>query len=145
MTLGGIILAIGAIFLPPVAVFIRTGCGSQLLLNILLCFLGWIPGILHAWYVILEYPSARQRHRIKKARRQSLTRETVYVPPATRTRSRSRSVGGAHPAVRTRSRSVGRRSGEAVYAGTRQPYYSDEYYSYDQRAGYYPPPPRSKY
>ncbi|KAF2216589.1 hypothetical protein CERZMDRAFT_9564, partial [Cercospora zeae-maydis SCOH1-5] len=50
------ILAILAIILPPVPVVIRRGCSAHILLNILLCILGWIPGILHAWYIILETP-----------------------------------------------------------------------------------------
>ncbi|KAH9385617.1 uncharacterized protein NEMAJ01_0513 [Nematocida major] len=41
-----------AIFLPPVAVFLVTGCGVDLLINILLCFLGFIPGCIHALYII---------------------------------------------------------------------------------------------
>lgn len=44
-----------AIILPPVGVFLEVGCGSQLLLNILLTILGYIPGIIHALYVILKY------------------------------------------------------------------------------------------
>lgn len=39
--------------LPPVAVFLERGCGCALLINILLCFLGWIPGIKHAHSVKL--------------------------------------------------------------------------------------------
>ncbi|TVY56600.1 Plasma membrane proteolipid [Lachnellula suecica] len=35
-----------AIFLPPVAVFLKTGCGCDFLINILLCILGWIPGVI---------------------------------------------------------------------------------------------------
>ncbi|KAG6008708.1 hypothetical protein E4U21_004064 [Claviceps maximensis] len=81
-----------AIILPPVGVFLETGCGSHLLINILLTILGklalcspfdlvetcathtfwwraadapilfnvtttfsYIPGIIHALYVILKY------------------------------------------------------------------------------------------
>ncbi|KIW40398.1 uncharacterized protein PV06_07602 [Exophiala oligosperma] len=44
-----------AIFLPPVAVFLKTGCDSNFLINILLTILGWIPGCLHAWYVITKH------------------------------------------------------------------------------------------
>jgi len=35
-----------AFFLPPVAVFIKRGCGGALLLNLILDCLGWIPGVL---------------------------------------------------------------------------------------------------
>jgi len=44
-----------AIFLPPVGVFLERGCGADLLINILLTMLGYIPGIIHALYIILKY------------------------------------------------------------------------------------------
>lgn len=37
-----------AIFLPPVGVFLERGCNADFLINILLTFLGYIPGIIHA-------------------------------------------------------------------------------------------------
>ncbi|KAG5990854.1 plasma membrane proteolipid Pmp3 [Claviceps spartinae] len=44
-----------AIILPPVGVFLEVGCSSHLLINILLTILGYIPGIIHALYVILKF------------------------------------------------------------------------------------------
>ncbi|KAG6996902.1 Plasma membrane proteolipid 3 [Fusarium oxysporum f. sp. conglutinans] len=44
-----------AIILPPVGVFLERGCGTDLLINILLTILGFIPGIIHALYIILKY------------------------------------------------------------------------------------------
>lgn len=41
-----------ALFLPPLAVALRSGLGLQLLINILLCLLFWVPGIVHAVYVV---------------------------------------------------------------------------------------------
>jgi hypothetical protein len=38
-----------AIILPFVSVFLKTGCGVDLLINILLCCLGWIPGVIRKW------------------------------------------------------------------------------------------------
>ncbi|KAJ7905396.1 plasma membrane proteolipid 3, partial [Mycena olivaceomarginata] len=46
---------IGAIILPPLGVFLERGCGADLLINILLTVLGWIPGVIHALYIILKY------------------------------------------------------------------------------------------
>jgi uncharacterized membrane protein YqaE (UPF0057 family) len=43
-----------AIFLPPLAVFLEKGCGSALVLNIILTLLGWLPGQIHAFCVILH-------------------------------------------------------------------------------------------
>ncbi|PWY65537.1 hypothetical protein BO83DRAFT_381467 [Aspergillus eucalypticola CBS 122712] len=37
-----------AFFLPFVGVFMRTGCSCDLLINICLCILGWVPGVIHA-------------------------------------------------------------------------------------------------
>lgn len=48
---GKFFLAILAIFLPPLAVGIREGCGCQLLVNILLTLLIFIPGVIHALYI----------------------------------------------------------------------------------------------
>ncbi|KAL6068413.1 phosphatidylserine decarboxylase 1 [Balamuthia mandrillaris] len=45
-------LAILAIILPPLPVALVTGLSMHLLINILLTLLGWLPGVLHAFYVI---------------------------------------------------------------------------------------------
>ena len=45
---------IAALFLPPVAVLLTDGCGFQLLINILLTCLGFLPGIVHAFWVVLK-------------------------------------------------------------------------------------------
>ncbi|KAM0700671.1 hypothetical protein Q7P35_012392 [Cladosporium inversicolor] len=47
MVLVGCCEAILAIFLPPLAVLLRRGCGGSFLLNIILTILGWLPGNLH--------------------------------------------------------------------------------------------------
>lgn len=44
-----------AFFIPPIAVFLKTGCDSNFIINICLTILGWIPGVLHAWWVISKY------------------------------------------------------------------------------------------
>ncbi|RUL87805.1 YqaE/Pmp3 family membrane protein [Tautonia sociabilis] len=41
-----------AIVLPPLGVFTQVGIGLQFWLNILLTLLGYIPGVIHAVYVI---------------------------------------------------------------------------------------------
>lgn len=43
-----------AIFLPPLGVFLQVGIGLHFWLNILLTLLGYIPGIVHAVWVILK-------------------------------------------------------------------------------------------
>ncbi len=49
-----------AILLPPLAVLL---CGKpfQFLLNLLLCFLGWVPGMIHAILVVAD-EKARERN-----------------------------------------------------------------------------------
>jgi uncharacterized membrane protein YqaE (UPF0057 family) len=41
-----------AILLPPLGVFLQVGLGAQFWLNILLTILGYIPGIVHAVWII---------------------------------------------------------------------------------------------
>ncbi|TPW31373.1 YqaE/Pmp3 family membrane protein [Pararhizobium mangrovi] len=50
-----LIRIIFAIILPPVGVFMQVGLGKQFWLNILLTLLGYIPGIVHAVWVIAKY------------------------------------------------------------------------------------------
>ena len=47
-----IIRLIIAILLPPLGVFLQVGLGGAFWLNILLTLLGYIPGIIHAVWVI---------------------------------------------------------------------------------------------
>ncbi|KAH6655491.1 putative cation transport-related protein [Truncatella angustata] len=44
-----------AVILPPVGVFLERGCGADFCINVLLTILGYIPGIIHALYIILKY------------------------------------------------------------------------------------------
>ena len=52
-----IIMVILAIILPPLAVGIETGLSGTFCLNLLLTLLGWIPGVIHALYVIFAGPT----------------------------------------------------------------------------------------
>jgi len=54
-TASDILKIILAIILPPLGVFLERGCGADFLINILLTCLGYIPGIIHALYIILKY------------------------------------------------------------------------------------------
>jgi uncharacterized membrane protein YqaE (UPF0057 family) len=47
-----LIRIIFAILLPPLGVFLQVGIGPQFWLNILLTILGYIPGIIHAVWII---------------------------------------------------------------------------------------------
>ena len=54
-----IIRAILAIVFPPVAVFLTVGLGLHFWLNLVLSLLGWLPGVIHAFYVIGVRDGAR--------------------------------------------------------------------------------------
>lgn len=50
-------LVILALIFPPLPVIIKRGlCSCDFLINVCLCILGWIPGTIHAWYIILSSP-----------------------------------------------------------------------------------------
>ena len=49
-----ILLIIIAIFLPPLAVFLNNGAAKDLLINILLRLVFYVPGILHALWLVLK-------------------------------------------------------------------------------------------
>ncbi len=42
------------IFLPPVAAFLAVGISLHFFLNILLCFCGFLPGMIHAFWLTLK-------------------------------------------------------------------------------------------
>lgn len=43
-----------AILLPPVAVFLKSGVGKDLIINIILSLIFFIPGVLHALWLITK-------------------------------------------------------------------------------------------
>ncbi len=49
-----IIRIIVSVIIPPVGVFLQVGFGLQFWVNILLTILGYIPGLIHALYIILS-------------------------------------------------------------------------------------------
>ena len=49
-----VVLIILAILLPPLAVYLKTKSAKDTIINLILCFLFWIPGVLHALYLVLK-------------------------------------------------------------------------------------------
>jgi uncharacterized membrane protein YqaE (UPF0057 family) len=43
-----------AIFLPPLGVFLQVGLGKHFWINIILTLMGYLPGIIHAVWVIAK-------------------------------------------------------------------------------------------
>ncbi len=49
-----LVLIIIAIIFPPVAVFLIKGFGMDLLVNIVLCILLFLPGLVHALWLVTK-------------------------------------------------------------------------------------------
>ena len=49
-----VILALINLIFPPLSVALHKGFGKDLAINILLCMLMWVPGVLHGFYVLLK-------------------------------------------------------------------------------------------
>jgi uncharacterized membrane protein YqaE (UPF0057 family) len=48
-----ILLVILCLFIPPLAVYLKTSNVKITLINLVLSFLFWIPGVIHALWVVL--------------------------------------------------------------------------------------------
>ena len=67
------------IVLPPLAVLL-TGRPVAFLLNVLLTLLGWIPGVIHAVFVVAEYKADRRaKWTVEAVRRERAT--SVFLRP----------------------------------------------------------------
>lgn len=52
-------LVILAIIFPPFPVWVKRGlCSADSLINLALCVLGFLPGLLHSWYIIATTPDS---------------------------------------------------------------------------------------
>ena len=63
-TLPALLIVLITILLPPVGVYMVAGCGADLLVNICLTLLGYIPGHIHAFYVEYVYFDRREKGRL---------------------------------------------------------------------------------
>ncbi|KAJ2699149.1 hypothetical protein H4218_002855, partial [Coemansia sp. IMI 209128] len=52
-----VLLIILSILFPPFGALFRRGCGADFLINCGLTALGYLPGLIHAWYLICKYPA----------------------------------------------------------------------------------------
>ncbi|KIM51702.1 hypothetical protein SCLCIDRAFT_1224267 [Scleroderma citrinum Foug A] len=57
-----IVLIIVAILFPPAAVAFLSGCSCDLFINILLTILGYIPGHIHAFWLIYKRSKAEESY-----------------------------------------------------------------------------------
>lgn len=51
-TMGDLVKILIAVLLPPLGVFLEVGLTKHFWLNLLLTLLGYLPGIIHAVYII---------------------------------------------------------------------------------------------
>lgn len=49
-----VVLIILSLFIPPLAVFLKTKSVKDTIINVVLCILFWIPGVIHALWVSLK-------------------------------------------------------------------------------------------
>jgi len=49
-----LLLIILSILLPPLAVYLVKGIKKDFWINIILCIFFWLPGIIHALYIVLS-------------------------------------------------------------------------------------------
>jgi len=49
-----LLLMVLAVFFPFIAVLLYKGLGKTFLINVILCILGYVPGIIHAFWVLLK-------------------------------------------------------------------------------------------
>ncbi|KII91116.1 hypothetical protein PLICRDRAFT_78450, partial [Plicaturopsis crispa FD-325 SS-3] len=57
-----VVLILVAILFPPAAAGFITGCSCDLLINIVLTILGYIPGHIHAFWLIYKKMQAEERY-----------------------------------------------------------------------------------
>lgn len=50
-----ILKILAAIVVPPLGVFLTLGIGPAFLLNLCLTLLGWVPGVIHALWVVVKH------------------------------------------------------------------------------------------
>jgi len=58
-----ILIVLITILIPPVGVAMVAGCGADLIVNICLTLLGYLPGHIHAFYLEYVYFDRRERAR----------------------------------------------------------------------------------
>ena len=49
-----LLLIIISIILAPLAVFLKKGAGKDLIINIVLCFLFYLPAVVHALWIVTK-------------------------------------------------------------------------------------------
>ncbi|KAF2645640.1 hypothetical protein P280DRAFT_388984 [Massarina eburnea CBS 473.64] len=94
-----------SVLFPPIGVWVKRGiCSADSLINIALSCLGFLPGLLHAWYIILHNPDPYEYEGVQDRERSgdgSVTYYYVSRPapqhPAGSGQTTYGTVGGSQP------------------------------------------------
>ncbi|KAI1806231.1 hypothetical protein F4811DRAFT_512324 [Daldinia bambusicola] len=96
-------LGLLAVLFPPLPVWVKTGlCSADSIINILLCVLGYLPGLLHAWYIISKYPESYEYDPVPQDSERGGGRRVTYVfvqepQPQARPQAQPKTASGSHP------------------------------------------------
>ncbi|KAL4076596.1 hypothetical protein V8B97DRAFT_2021944 [Scleroderma yunnanense] len=60
--MSGSAIVLVAVIFPPAAVAFLSGCSCDLIVNILLTIFGYIPGLIHAFWLIYTRSKAEERY-----------------------------------------------------------------------------------
>ena len=63
-TAPALLIILITLFVPPIGVFIVSGCSADFFINICLTILGYLPGHIHAFYVEYVFFDRRERSRL---------------------------------------------------------------------------------
>ncbi|KAH9887163.1 putative stress response RCI peptide [Xylariomycetidae sp. FL2044] len=103
-------LGLLAILFPPLPVWVRRGiCSADSLINIALCVLGYLPGLIHAWYIIAKYPESHDYEQLPQHENRSGNNNN--------NNGRLEPIYGNHPSGQLRQQQPGPQRG-MNYGGT---------------------------
>ncbi|KAL1902443.1 hypothetical protein Sste5346_001424 [Sporothrix stenoceras] len=89
-----IFLGLLALLFPPLAVWVKRGiCSADSIINILLCVLGYIPGLIHAWYIIAKFPEPDYDYEVLNQDAEGNGRVTYVVVHGNHRNSQGRGSG----------------------------------------------------
>ncbi|KAI0387835.1 hypothetical protein F5Y04DRAFT_241096 [Hypomontagnella monticulosa] len=95
-----IFLGLLAILFPPLPVWVKCGlCSADSIINILLCVLGYIPGLIHSWYIISRYPESYEYEATPHDNERGGRVTYVFVQPERQPQPQPKpsSAAAAHP------------------------------------------------
>lgn len=72
------LLVVIAIFIPPLSVWMKRGFTKDFFINLLLFFLGFIPGLIHALYIISYHATDPPSLLVNDEERNSQSNDGVY-------------------------------------------------------------------